>query len=189
MNRFPGGELTRLFSKYWWTFILRGILAILFGIVAWLWPSLTLTTMMWLTGIWLMADGIVAIIAIVMNRNKFDRIWPGVLLGIGGIAFGLFIVAFPGFSAIWLIVTIGVYAIFSGVIGIYNAIRLRKEIDNEWALGLFGLISIVFGIIMVLFPGAGAISLIWVIAIYAILIGIAEIVFGFRIRKAGSDDV
>lgn len=184
----PFGEQLEILSKYWWMFLLRGILAIVFGIVAWIWPGLTLTVMLWLTGIWLMADGILAIISIIAERDKFDRIWPVIVIGIAGILFGLFIVAFPGFSAIWLIVTIGLYAIVTGVLAIIHAIRLRKEIDNEWSMGLLGLIGIVFGLAMVIFPGAGALSLIWVIAIYAILGGIAAIVFGIRIRGARSDD-
>ena len=108
-------------------------------------------------------------------------------MGVAGIVAGLIIMAYPTVTAIWLIMAIGFYAILSGIFGIVQAIRLRKEIDNEWSMGLFGLASVVFGIIMVAFPGAGAISLIWVIAIYAILIGVFEIIFGFRIRGKGSD--
>lgn len=181
------GAAVDVLARYWWTFILRGILAVLFGIVAWAWPGLTLTTLLWLTGIWLVIDGIFAIIAAIVNRKLVERLWPLILIGLAGILFGIFIVAFPGFTVVWLIVTIGFYAIVSGISAIFHAIRLRKEIDNEWSIGLFGLLSVVFGVIMVAFPGAGALSLIWVIAIYAIAIGITEIIFGFRIRGKGSD--
>lgn len=182
-----GGEITSTLAKYWWTFVLRGILAILFGITAWVWPGLTLTTLLWLTGIWLVIDGIFAIIAAIVNRKVVDRLWPLILIGLAGVGFGIFIVAFPGFTLVWLIVTIGLYAIVSGIFGIFHAIKLRDEIDNEWSMGLFGLISIIFGIIMIAFPGAGAIALIWVIALYAIAIGVTAIIFGLRIRGKGAD--
>lgn len=95
--------------------------------------------------------------------------------------------AFPNFTVVWLIVAIGLYAIVSGVSAIFHAIRLREEIDNEWSMGLFGLVSVIFGVFMIAFPGAGALSLVWVIAIYAIAIGVTEIIFGFRIRSKGSN--
>jgi uncharacterized membrane protein HdeD (DUF308 family) len=173
-------------SRRWWVFVVRGILAILFGVAAWAWPGLTLTTLVWFAGFWLVFDGIVGIVSTFLNRDRFERIWPLILLFIAGIGFGIFIMAYPNISVVWLIVTIGLYAIISGVFGIVQAIQLRKEIDNEWWLVGFGVISILFGLAMVVFPGAGALSLIWVIATYAIMIGIAEIFFGFRIRNAGS---
>lgn len=187
MRTFGGNGLGDIFARHWWIFIVRGIIAILFGIVAWLWPGLTLTTMIWLAGLWLIVDGVLTIIGAVINRDSFQSIWPLVLIGLAGIGFGIFIVAFPGFTAIWLIVAIGLYAIVTGVFAIISAIRLRKEIENEWSMGALGLISILFGLAMVVFPGSGALALIWVIAIYAILIGIAEVIFGFRVRGKGTD--
>lgn len=186
MSVVRGGAVTEVLAKYWWTFILRGIIAILFGITAWAWPSLTLATLIWLSGIWLVIDGIFAIITAIVNRNNVERIWPLILIGLAGIGFGVFILSYPGFTVVWLIVTIGIYAIVSGVSGIFHAIKLRNEIDNEWSMGFFGLVSVVFGIMMIAFPGAGALSLIWVIALYAIIIGVTEILFGFRIRGTGS---
>ena len=186
MSFHPVRELTAILSRRWWLFVARGILAILFGVVAWAWPGLTLATLIWLAGFWLVFDGIVGIVGTFINRERFDRIWPLMLVFAAGIGFGIFIMAFPDITVVWLIVTIGLYAILSGVFGIVQAIQLRKEIDNEWWLVAFGVISVLFGLAMVAFPGAGALSLIWVIAIYAIMIGIAEIIFGFRIRNAGS---
>lgn len=187
MSAVPGGRVTTVLAKYWWTFALRGVLAVLFGITAWVWPGLTLATLIWITGIWLVIDGVFAIIAAVMNRNNVDRIWPLILIGLAGIGFGVFIMAYPGFTVVWMIVTIGIYAIVSGVSGIFHAIKLRDEIENEWSMGFFGLVSVVFGIMMIAFPGAGALSLIWVIAIYAIVIGVTEIMFGFKLRSKGSN--
>lgn len=187
MSAVSGGPITDILAKYWWTFIVRGLLAILFGITAWVWPGLTLATLIWLTGLWLIIDGAFAIIATIMNRDKVESVWPLVLIGLAGIGFGLFILFFPGFTAVWLIVSIGIYAVVSGVSAIYHAIKLRDEIDNEWSSGFFGLVSIIAGVIMIAFPGTGALSLIWVIAIYAIIIGFTEVVFGFTIRGKGSN--
>lgn len=186
MSMRRGGIVTEALAKYWWTFILRGVLAILFGITAWAWPGLTISILIWLTGIWLVIDGILAIIAAFMNRSNVDRIWPLILIALAGIGFGIFILAYPGLSVVWLIVTIGIYAIVSGVSSIFHAVKLRKEIENEWSVGFFGLVSVAFGIIMIGFPGAGALSLIWVIALYAIIIGVTEVIFGFRIHGKGS---
>lgn len=176
-------DLTGTVAQNWWLFVLRGILAIIFGITAWAWPGLTLATLIWLAGFWLVFDGVFAISATVINRAEIENIWPHILVGIAAIFAGIFIMAWPGFTAVWLIVTIGIFAIWAGVVEIVEAIRLRKEIDNEWTMALLGLMNIVFGFIMVAFPGTGALSLIWLIGIYAILIGFTEIAFGFKARK------
>lgn len=176
-------ELSAAAAKHWWLFILRGIITIIFGITAWAWPGLTLATLIWLVGFWLVFDGIVSIIGVAVTRADVERPWVHLLIGLAGIIAGMFVMAYPGFTTVWLIVTIGFFAIFTGVMEIIEAIRLRKVIENEWSMALLGALNIVFGIIMVSFPGAGALSLIWVIGIYAILIGAAEIVFGFKLRS------
>ena len=175
--------LSESLGRYWWLFVLRGVLAIVFGIIAWAWPGLTLATLIWLAGFWLVFDGGFAIGGAIANRKQLESVWPHVLVGIAAIIGGVFIMAWPDFTAVWLIVTIGVFAIWAGLLEIIDAIRLRKIIDNEWSMGLLGVLNILFGLIMVLFPGAGALSLIWLIGIYAILIGATEIVFGFKARS------
>lgn len=174
--------ITRETAKHWWTFVLSGVLALIFGIMAWSWPGLTGATLIWMAGFWLIFDGAFRMAGAVFNKSRMDSIWPVLLMGLAGIFAGVFILSYPGFTVVWLMVTIGIYAIVSGVSGVYHAIKLRKEIDNEWSLAFFGLVSVIFGLMMIAFPGKGALSLIWVIAIYAIIIGVTEIYFGFRMR-------
>lgn len=171
-------------QRNWWLFLLRGILAILFGIVAWIWPGLTLTMLVVFAGAWLMVDGIAELYATIKHRDIIDRIWPFILSAIVSIIAGFVIWLWPGLSAYMLIIFIGVFAIIHGILAIVSAISLRREIDNEWSIGGMGLLAVLFGLMMVIFPGAGALSLIWMIAIFSIAMGIMLIAFAFRLKNA-----
>jgi uncharacterized membrane protein HdeD (DUF308 family) len=177
----PHMALRRL-ADHWWLLALRGVLAILFGIAAWLWPGLTITTLVILVGAWLLVDGVFEVFSAIANRDRVDSVWPFVIAGVVNIIAGLVILAWPGLTAIAMMYLIGAWAVITGIFGIIAAIQLRKEIENEWAIGLSGLISVVFGLVVMIFPGDGAVALVWVIGIYAILFGIALIAAGIRLR-------
>jgi uncharacterized membrane protein HdeD (DUF308 family) len=100
-----------------------------------------------------------------------------------GIVAGLVTFFLPGISAVVLILVIGAWAVVCGIFEIIGAIQLRKEIDNEWLLILSGIVSVLFGLGVLIFPGAGALALIWLIATFAIAFGILWIVLAFRLRK------
>jgi uncharacterized membrane protein HdeD (DUF308 family) len=173
----------RRLADNWWLLVLRGVLAIIFGIVAWVWPGLTLTTLIILVGAWLLVDGVFQVVSAVINRDRVDSVWPFVIAGVISVIGGIVVLAWPGLSAVALMYLIGAWAVVTGVFEIVAAIQLRREIENEWAIGIGGLISIIFGAIVLIFPGSGAVALVWVIGIYAILIGIALILAGFRLRS------
>ena len=185
INRQPGGlgfALVHALAKNWWMLLLRGIAAIIFGVLTFAWPGLTLLTLTTLYGAFAMVDGVLAIIAAVAGGAPAPRWWLAVV-GLLGIATGLLMFWMPGLTALVVLYFIAGWAIATGLFQIIGAIRLRKEIDNEWFLILGGIISVLFGIAMMVAPGAGALALIWVIGIYAIIIGVLLVALSFRLKK------
>ncbi|HET7083124.1 MAG TPA: HdeD family acid-resistance protein [Rhizomicrobium sp.] len=168
--------------KNWWLLLLRGIAAIIFGVLAFAWPGVTLLTLILFYGAFALVDGVLAIIAAITGGAPGPRWWLAIV-GLLGIAAGLLTFLMPGLSALVLLFFIAGWAIATGVFQIIGAIQLRKEIDNEWLLILGGIISVLFGIGVMVAPGAGALALIWVIGTYAIIIGVLLVALAFRLKK------
>jgi uncharacterized membrane protein HdeD (DUF308 family) len=171
-----------IFARYWWTFLLRGILAVLFGLATFFWPAITVAALVLLFGAYALADGFLTLVAAIRGRAWIDRWWLYLLGGLAGIGTGILTFFYPGMTAMVLLMFIAAWAIVTGILEIAAAIRLRKEIEGEWALGLAGLASVLFGIILVLRPGAGALAVVWLIGAFAIAFGILLIVLAFRFR-------
>ena len=170
-------------AKNWWMFVLRGVFAIIFGVLAWVWPGITLIALIYLFAAYSLIDGVTSLIAIFSEGGRTR--WFGLLLeGVLGIGAAIVAIAWPGLTTLAFAYFIGAWAVISGVLKIVTAIRLRQEIDNEWWIGLSGLLSIVFGIILFVAPGAGVLSILWLIGIWAIVIGVFLIMAGFRLRSA-----
>lgn len=170
-------------ARNWWVLALRGLAAIIFGVAAWVWPGLTVTVIIILFGAYALVDGIAAIIASAAVAGKGAERWlPLLLVGIAGVAFGLVTLMWPGLTALAVLYLIGAWAIVTGVFQIIAAIQLRRQIAGEWLLALGGLGAIVFGILVELFPGGGALALVWTIGVFAILYGIVLIALAFRLR-------
>ena len=167
--------------KNWWLFLIRGIAAIAFGVLAFMWPGLTLATLVLLYGAFALVDGVAAVIAAIRGGVPAPRWWLA-LVGLCGIIVGVLTFAWPGITALVLLIFIAAWAIVMGLFEIVGAIRLRKEIDNEWMLILGGAVSVLFGILLLVRPGAGALAVVWIIAFYAILFGILNIAFAFRLH-------
>ncbi|RZL94685.1 MAG: HdeD family acid-resistance protein [Variovorax sp.] len=166
----------------WGWVALRGVVAILFGVLAFAWPGATLLTLAIFWGAYVLADGVFAIIAGFRIRDGAKPVWPLVLIGLVGIVAGIATFVWPGLTAFLLLMVIAAWAIFMGVFQIVTAIRIRKEIDNEWMLILSGALSLVFGIAMVLMPGLGALAVVWTIATYAIVFGVLLLVLAFKLK-------
>jgi len=177
-----------MLSQRWWAFALRGAFAILFGILALIWPGLTLLSLVFLFGAYALIDGIFAVAAGITSYGKNERWWALLLEGIAGIVLGLLTFFWPGMTALILLYFISAWAVITGILEIIAAIRLRKIITGEWFLILSGFLSVVFGVLLFLFPGAGALGLLWLIATYAILFGIFLIVLAFRLRSGRSSE-
>jgi uncharacterized membrane protein HdeD (DUF308 family) len=168
-------------SQSWWTLVLRGLAAVLFGILAYIWPDLTFTVLVLLFGAYALWDGVFALVS--AFRAQGDRRWPLILEGLVGIAAGLVTFFWPGAATLAILTIIAAWAIITGVFEIIGAIRLREEIEGEWLLLLSGLLSVLFGIALVVWPVAGLVAVTWMIGFYAIMFGILLMVLGFRLRN------
>jgi uncharacterized membrane protein HdeD (DUF308 family) len=177
------GPMLQTLAKNWWMVLLRGIAAIVFGVLAFAWPGLTLLTLVIIYGAYALVDGVIALIAAFSGGAKPAPTWWLIVAGIAGIVVGIATFVWPGITALVLIVFIGVWSIVHGIFEIVGAIKLRKEIDNEWWLILAGVLSVIFGVVVLAMPGAGALALIWVIGAYAIVFGILLVGFSLRLRK------
>ena len=181
---FPSSLLGAL-ARNWWLILLRGIAAVAFGILTFVWPGVTLVTLVLLYGAFAFVDGLLALWAGIAGGAPAPRWWL-ILVGLLGIAAGIVTAVLPGMTALLLLYFIAFWAIATGVIQIVGAIRVRKEIDNEWMLIASGVVSVLFGGIVLVAPGAGALGVLFVIGIYAIIYGVMLIGFAFRLRKHAS---
>ncbi len=175
--------LLHTLGRVWWLVLLRGIAAIVFGVLAWTWPGATLITLVLFWGAYALVDGVAALWAGWQAKDGGKPMWQVVLIGVLGIAAGLFTFAWPGITAIALLLLIAAWAIVTGVFQIAAAIRLRKEIANEWLLILSGALSVVFGCLLVASPGAGALAVLWLIGAFAVAYGALLVVLAFKLRK------
>lgn len=174
--------LVQTLAKNWWLLLLRGIAAILFGVLTFVWPGVTLLTLIILFGVYSLTDGVLALVAAFSGVNIAPRWWL-VLAGILGLAAGALTFFYPGVTALILLTVIGAWSITRGVFEIIGAIQLRKEIDNEWLLILSGVVSILFGGFVLIAPGAGALAVLWIIGVYAIAFGLLLVGLSLRLRK------
>jgi len=173
-------------ASRWWALLLRGLFAILFGVCAIAWPGLTLTWLALLFGAYCLVDGIFAIVAAITAPSGAPR-WMILLLeGIVSVIVGAMTFAWPGMTAMVLLWFIAAWAIITGVLEIVTAIRLRKVITNEWLLILGGLISIAFGVVLFARPLSGALAVVWLIGIYAIIFGVMLVGLSLRLRSWGT---
>ena len=170
-------------ARNWWLVVLRGVLGILFGLTTFLWPGLTFLVLVLMFGVYAMIDGIVAIIAGVTGSKYSQRWWIFLVEGIIGLAAGVITILRPGLAAFVLIAVIASWAILTGILEIAAAIRLRREITNEWMMAFAGFVSIVLGVLLFFQPAAGGLVITLMIGAYALIFGIVLVVLGFRLRK------
>lgn len=170
-------------ARNWWVLAARGVIAIAFGILALILPGPTVLALVILFAAYMAVDGIMAIVLAIRRARQRREWWPLVLEGLAGLAIAVITVIWPDVTAVALVYLIAAWALVTGVMEIVAAIRLRKVIRGEFFLGLAGVASIAFGIIAILFPGEGALALIWLIGSYAILFGVLLIALGLRLRS------
>lgn len=169
----------RRLLDHWWIFVVRGAFALAFGIGTLLWPGLSLLVLLSLFAAFSLLDGVATLVAAFRMRS-FG--WP-FLAGLAGIAVGAMIVIWPRESGLALLLLIGAFAVWRGIFDVVAAIRLRRVIDYEWALGASGVVSILFGALMLLLPAAGALALAGLIAGTALAIGLLLVIGGLRLRR------
>jgi uncharacterized membrane protein HdeD (DUF308 family) len=170
-------------AQNWWVLLLRGIAGIIFGVLTFIWPAISLAALVLLFGAYAFADGVLALIHGIRERRTNDRWWVHLLHGIMGIAAGVVAVVWPGITALALLYVIAAWALVIGVLEIAAAIRLRKVIEGEWLLGLAGIASVILGVLLFLFPGPGALATVIWIGAYAFVAGVLLTVLAFRVRS------
>jgi uncharacterized membrane protein HdeD (DUF308 family) len=174
--------LANVLSRYWWLTLLRGVIWVLFGFVVFTQPLISLVTLTLLFGIFAFIDGVGNVVSAIGGRQENQTWWVLLLAGLAGIGIGILTFLMPGITALALLVFIATWAILVGVFEIVAAIRLRKEIEGEFWLLLSGLLSVLFGVFLLVRPGAGALSVAWLIAAYAIVFGVTLIFLAFKTR-------
>jgi uncharacterized membrane protein HdeD (DUF308 family) len=175
--------LIETLKRHWWVPVIRGIAAIVFGIIAFVYPGLTIATLVLFFGAWVLIDGIFRIVGAIGHRAS-DPDWGWQLvIGILGIVVGLLTFHAPQITALALVIYIAAWALMIGASEIAIAVKMRREIKGEWFLILMGLASIVFAVLLLWNPIAGAAAVIWLIAWYAVVMAVLAIFFGFRLRS------
>jgi uncharacterized membrane protein HdeD (DUF308 family) len=169
-------------TRNWWVVTLRGVAGVLFGLLAFFWPGITLASLVLLFGAYIFVDGVFTIAAAVRSAGENER-W-GMLLfeGVLGVIGGILTFILPIVTALALLYVVAGWSIVTGILGIATAVRLRRVIEGEWLLGLSGALSVIFGVLLVIRPAAGAVALVWMIGSYAFVFGALMIGLGFRLR-------
>jgi len=172
-------------ARNWWTLALRGILAILFGLAALFLPGITLTALVFFFAAFALGGGILLAIAGFKDHLTNIHGWLLLIEGAIGVAVGVMAFIWPTITALILLYLIAAWAIFTGIFEIIVASHLRQEIENEWLLIASGIASLVFGILLIIWPVAGALAILWMIAAYAIVFGVLMLLLALKLRKWG----
>jgi uncharacterized membrane protein HdeD (DUF308 family) len=175
--------LANILSRFWWTTLLRGLIWLMLGILIVAKPAMSLVMLVSLFGVLLLVDGAATIVSAVGGRKENEHWGVLLLAGSAGVGVGILTLANPGLTALALLFYIAIWAISTGLLELVAAIKLRKEIHGEVWLVLAGLLSIAFGVFLMARPGAGALSVLWFIAAYAIAFGATLIFLSFRTRR------
>ena len=170
-------------DRYWWVFLLSGLCAIGFGILSFAWPGLTLLALVILFGVYGIADGVFAFAASRARHEAGQRWGAMVVAGIVSLLAGVAAFAWPGLTALVLLYIIAAWALLRGIIEIVAAIELRKLIRNEWVLAVAGVISILFAVLAIAQPGAGALAILWLIGAFAVIRGLMLVAVSLRLRS------
>jgi uncharacterized membrane protein HdeD (DUF308 family) len=169
-------------TGHWWALALRGAIAILFGLAAFLRPGIALEALILLFGAYALVDGVFSIVGVFGGTRGGTPRWLLFLEGVVSILAGLIALIFPGLTAVALLYLVAAWAVVTGLAQIATAIRLRQEIRGEWALTLGGIISVLFGLILAVLPAVGILSLIWLVGAYAVAFGVLLLITALQVR-------
>jgi uncharacterized membrane protein HdeD (DUF308 family) len=175
-------EIAGALAARWWTLLVRGLAAVLFGILAIARPGASLLALVFIWGSYTMVDGVFELVLAAQRGSRGGRWGWYFFEGIVSIAAGAGAFAWPGITVVVLATMIGAWALLTGIAEIVAAIELRKALTGEWLLALSGVVSIVFGLAVFAFPMAGALSMVWLIGIYAIAFGTLLSTLAFRVK-------
>jgi uncharacterized membrane protein HdeD (DUF308 family) len=168
----------------WWALVLRGLFAVLLGLLALFWPGMTLFALVVLFGAYALADGMVGLAAGLAVARQHARWWPFVVEGLVGTAIGVITFGWPRITALALLYLIAAWAIATGVLEIAAAVRLRRHLRHEWLLALSGIASVLLGLVLAAYPKAGALAMVTALGIYGIIFGSLLVGLGLRLKIA-----
>ncbi len=175
---------TQIGRQYWWVLLVRGVLAVIFGLIALFFPGIVLFTLIYVFAFYAIVDGITAIFVAFQERGTHSR-WAWLLVeGILGIIAGIVAIIYPGETALVLLYIIAAWALVTGIMELIAAFTVRGSF--AWGLALGGIISILLAILLFIRPGTGILSILWVVGIYGIIFGIGMIIHAFQLRSRPS---
>jgi uncharacterized membrane protein HdeD (DUF308 family) len=180
--------MLEVLTRYWWAFIARGVLAVVLGVLVFVWPALTVGALIIVFGAYAFVDGIFLIVKAIGGWKARDDRWLLLFEGLLGIGIGVITFFAPGVTAVGLLFYIAAWSLTTGILEIVGAIRLRKEIQGEVWWILSGIASIVFAVLLMIFPGAGILGLVWLLGVYSIVFGVLLIALGIRVRAHRPDE-
>ncbi|MER7207584.1 MULTISPECIES: HdeD family acid-resistance protein [Streptosporangium] len=172
-------------ARTWWVYLVRGVCAILFGVLALIWPAITVLALVVVFGAYAIVDGVFALFGAGRGAGLGSRGWM-IFYGVVSILTGVAVFVWPGITALVLLFFIAAWAVVTGVLEIVAGIRLRGTAANEWMFVISGALSVLFGVLLFIRPAPGALALVWLIGIMAILYGIALVALSFRIKGLAS---
>ncbi|MCT9930904.1 HdeD family acid-resistance protein [Planotetraspora sp. A-T 1434] len=176
--------MRELLSSNWWLLALRGALAILFGIVALVWPGITLLALVILFGAYAIVNGVFELAHAIRGTTGQSRGWL-VFSGVISIIAGILAFVWPGITTLALLFVIAAWFVVTGIFEIAGAIAMRRQIEGEWLLVLSGAVLVVFGVLLFIWPASGALALVWLIGVSAIVFGVSLLILAFRVRGLG----
>lgn len=180
--------MTFALAKNWWSLVIRGLVAILLGIVTFAWPGITVAALVLVFGAYALLDGVFSLIGAWRAVRSHERWGALVFEGIAGIITAALTVLWPAITALALVYIVAAWALVTGCLEIAAAVRLRQYVSREWLLILSGIASIIFGIFTLLVPVIGALAIAMVIGVYAMVFGVLLIALGFRLRSWMHED-
>lgn len=176
-------QFASILKRGWWLLVLRAIAAIAFGVLTWFQPAISLAALVLLFGAYALADGILGLWIAISGRHLNEYWWVLMLASLVGIGVGILTFLAPGVTALALLFYIALWAIATGLLQLVAALRLRREIRGEWWLILAGLASVAFGAILIARPTAGALAVLSLIAAYAVVFGVLQLLLAFKVRS------
>jgi uncharacterized membrane protein HdeD (DUF308 family) len=169
--------------RNWWAFLIRGMAAVIFGALTFVSPRISLVALVLIFGAYAFADGVFAIVMAIRQRGTRSRWWILILEGLAGLGAGAVTLFYPRLTALALLYLIAAWAVITGVLEVVLAVRIRKAVTGEWLLALSGVLSVALGVMLMLFPAAGALALVLWIGAYAIVFGVLLVALSFRLRS------
>ncbi len=176
--------MLELIARDWWVFAIRGVAAILFGVLAFVWPETTLVVLTILFGAYVLVDGAALLIALARGDRLARRhAWAVGIMGVLGIVAGVVTFIWPSVTAMSLLYVVAVWAIATGFFQTVTAIALRRELEGELWMAIGGIASMVFGALLIAFPGEGLISLVWLVGVWAVVFGVSSLGLAYRLHS------